>query len=110
MWLQSVLDNQDWSLRELARKSGVSPQTISYVLRGERGVGLDLCMGLSTALSVPLEEVLRIAGILPRLEAGTEADPTIQAVLDRLRHLTPEERNEALSLVDVVYRRKHKGP
>jgi len=109
-WLKSELKKRGWSSRELAGRAGLSSGSIAHVLRGERGAGFDVCSGIARALELPPEEIYRLAGLLPRLEAGTEADPTIQAVLDRLKYLTPEERQEALNLVDVVYRRKHKGP
>lgn len=108
-WLQEQLDEHGYGLNEFARICGASSAAISYVLSTSRNPGPDLCLKISHGLGIPAEEVFRKAGLLPQLEPGTEADPTIQAVLDRLKYLSPEERREALSLVDVVYRRKHRG-
>jgi transcriptional regulator with XRE-family HTH domain len=109
-WLNTELEKRSWSRRELAKRANLSSGAVAHVLRGERGAGSDFCQAIAGALGIPVEDVYRRAGLLPRLEAGTEADPTIQRILDRLKYLTADERREALALVDVVYRRKHKGP
>ena len=108
-WLSEELKKRGWSYRELGRRAGLSNSAVVVVMNNKSGAGPSFCQAIAGALGLPIEEVYRLAGLLPRFEAGTEGDPAIQSVLDRLKYLTPEERREALSLVEVVYRRKHKG-
>lgn len=108
-WLSKELRDRGWSYRELGRRAGLSNSAVTVVMNQKSGAGPNFCASIARALGMPPEEVFRKAGLLPRLDANTEADPIIQQILDRLKHLTPKERGEALSLIDVVYQRKHKG-
>ena len=52
--LQDVLDKQGRSASWLARKCGVTPQMMSYVLKAERTASHDLASDVAEALGVPL--------------------------------------------------------
>ena len=108
-WLNEEIQDRGWSIRELARRAGITHAAISHVLNGSRQPGSGFCTAIARALQLPAEEVFRRAGLLPRLEVGAQTDVTIQTVMDRLKYLTAEERQEVLELTNVVYRRKHKG-
>ena len=109
-WLTGEMERRGLGVREFARMAKVSPGSISRVINEVRGAGPGFCTAIARALQLPAEEVFRRAGLLPRLEVGAKTDVTIQAVVDRLKYLTAEERQEVLELTNVVYRRKHKGP
>lgn len=53
--------SQHMSLNDLAAKSGVSRQMISYVEREKRNPSLDTLLRITFALDVHLDEVLRKA-------------------------------------------------
>ncbi len=64
-WVLAQIEARDWSVRELARRAGVSHGAINNVLNDLRNPGPDLCQALARALHVPAEEVFRRAGLLP---------------------------------------------
>ena len=64
-WINTELDRRGWSRSEAARRGGVSDSMFSKVISGYAHPGIDFCRGVSRAFSVPLEDVFRLAGILP---------------------------------------------
>lgn len=64
-WLQSEMDKRDWSQADLAREANLSRGAVGNVLRQERDPGKDFLIGIAKALNLPIEEVFRIAGLLP---------------------------------------------
>lgn len=64
-WLMREIETRGWTNAELARRAGISAASISMVVSGQKGVGLDFCLGVSRAFGQPPETVLRKAGLLP---------------------------------------------
>lgn len=106
-WLQEELSNRGWSRSIAAQRGGISASMYDKVINGYAKPGLDFCAGVARAFGIPIETVLREAGILPRLQVNIENDSAIQRILDRLRYLTIAEREEALALIEVIYRRRN---
>jgi len=48
-YIRKLLYQNDWSERELARKSGLSSATISRILSGKRGAGTKTLIGIRKA-------------------------------------------------------------
>lgn len=65
IWLNNELDQKGWSRSEAARRGGFSPSMMDKVIGGFSKPGIEFCRGVSRAFSVPLEDVFRLAGILP---------------------------------------------
>lgn len=65
VWLDKELSDRGWSQSEAARRGEISSQMINAVVNGQANPGLDFCKGISRALKIPLEDVFRLAGILP---------------------------------------------
>ena len=63
-FLNEELRNRGWSQRELARRAGLSPTSISEVLSGKRGPGKRFCQAVAKALQVPPERIFQAAGII----------------------------------------------
>lgn len=65
--------NQDWfkdrlrqvklSQRQLAKKMGLDPASVSYMLSGKRGMSMDEARVIAGFLLLPVTEVMRQAGI-----------------------------------------------
>ena len=63
-FLNEELKKRGWSQNELARRSGLSHTSIIQVMTGKRGAGIKFIQGVSHALNVPVEQLLRVAGII----------------------------------------------
>jgi transcriptional regulator with XRE-family HTH domain len=87
-WLNIETETRGWSLRELARRVGVSHTTIINIANQQRRPSADLCRRIALALHVPPEEVFRKAGLLPQLP---KQDKATRELNDILPLLTDEE-------------------
>lgn len=64
-WLNVELDRRGWPRSEAARRGDISESMWSKVISGYANPGLDFCRGVARAFNMPLEDVFRMAGILP---------------------------------------------
>jgi transcriptional regulator with XRE-family HTH domain len=106
VWLDRELTQKGWSQSEAARRGEISSTMINMVINGQANPGLELCRGIARAFNLPLEEVLRKAGILPPL---TSRDAGVSAVLARLDEMSGADRKETLTLFQTIldYRRRN---
>jgi len=102
--LADELHSRSWSMRELARRAGVSHTTIASVLNGERKPTVVVCRGIARALSIPTEDVLRLAGFLPQLP--DEWEDQYKHICDRLKHLSPRAREDVVAYVAYRYQQE----
>ena len=94
-WLTTEMETHGWNNSELARHAGLVPSAVSQVITGSRHPGPDFCQSLAQALSLPPETVFRRAGLLPELQ-GPEEDARFGELLDVVRNLSADEREEVL--------------
>lgn len=71
-WIQHELQVRGWDQAELSRRGGLSRSQISKMLSGERLAGPNTCRALARAFHIPVEEVLRRSGNLPKSQRGPE--------------------------------------
>jgi transcriptional regulator with XRE-family HTH domain len=64
-WLNSEVDKRGWTLRYAARRSGISHTTLIRLANGESHPTAKVCQGLAAAFGVSIEEIYRMAGLLP---------------------------------------------
>lgn len=64
-WILRELDRRGWSQSEAARRGGISSTSISMVISGKMNPEIKFYRGVSRAFNLPLEDVLRQAGVLP---------------------------------------------
>jgi transcriptional regulator with XRE-family HTH domain len=100
------MEKRGLSIREFAKLVGVSHPTISDILNGEEP-SYDVCKKLAPILNLPLEKVLRAAGLLPPVPPDTEYQ---EEFLYLLAQLPPEERQEILDLLRFKAERKSRSP
>jgi len=99
------MEKKGLSIREFAKLVGVSHPTISDILNGEEP-SFDVCRKLAQILNLPLEGVLRAAGLLPPVSEDTEYQ---EEVLYLLSQLPPDEQRRYLELLRFeVERQKSK--
>lgn len=65
-WVVEQARLKNWSLRKVAREAKVSQTTISDIANGlRRNLEPETCKRLAQTFGVPVEDVLRLIGILP---------------------------------------------
>lgn len=64
-WLTEELRARGWSMREMARRVGVSHTAIVNIAHGRARPSAGLCREIARVLRVPPEHVFRLAGLLP---------------------------------------------
>jgi transcriptional regulator with XRE-family HTH domain len=92
-WLSVELAKREWSQRKFALKSGISQALVSMVLAGDAKPTADFCTKAAQALNESPEKVLRIAELLPPTD---ENDPALIEILDIVRTLSPQQREQLL--------------
>jgi len=86
-WLNAEMENRGWTMRELARRSGMSHTAIAAVVNRQRQPTFEFCEKIARGLGEPPERIFRLAGLLPRRKT---ADEVTEQVLHFLDQMTPE--------------------
>ena len=109
-WLRQEVETRGWSLREMARRAGVSHTAIINVANGRTRPGASFCLKIARALGVPPEEVYRRAGLLPPTPAESASlleanflfaqlsESEQETVLTMMRALAQKRRETAHAL------------
>ena len=83
-WLKAELEERGWSYSDLARYSGVTPASITQIIDEARRPGLEITLGIATALEAPPQiDYRRTAPSPPRAESTLALD-LLLAVASRL--------------------------
>jgi transcriptional regulator with XRE-family HTH domain len=108
-WLEREMAERRMSPADLARATRKDQGVISRILSGERSPSPNTLSAIAHALRLPVETVLRAAGILPPVEDATELLEQIKA---DVADCTPEEQAEILAYIRMKreLREKKKGP
>ena len=104
-WINEQLEEQGWSMRELARRAELAPTTISEVIAGKAKPGLEFCKGVARAFHVAPEDVLRKAGLLPYIT------PTVRQNEELLHYFTqlpPDDRQRLITMTRALYEQRAK--
>jgi len=106
-WLDEELETRGWSIREMARRAGVSHTAIASALNRKGRPSADLCVAIADALGVPAVEVVQRAGILP-------PDPPETAAWRRLNEmwtrLSDEDQKRILEIVETWVQKRGRQP
>jgi transcriptional regulator with XRE-family HTH domain len=101
-WLEEGIGKRGWSIRETARRAGLSHAAISNVLNAQRNPGWEFCAGIARAFEIAPEYVFRKAGLL-RVEVG--ADITIEELSAIVNQLSKEAQEDLVWYAMSLYRR-----
>jgi transcriptional regulator with XRE-family HTH domain len=99
LWLTKSIEDKGWSLRELARRSGVSHTTISLVLTQQRLPTWDFCAQVAQVFDMPPEQVFRMAGLLPPLSEDKEKE---EELLGHFYELDNNGKKEAIAVIQAL--------
>ena len=92
-FLRAELDRLGWSGRELAKQAGVSPNTVSQLLRGtESDPRFETLEALASVLGRSVEDLRRLADANLRPAGAASNEVTISTDPQRARYLRPLSR------------------
>lgn len=92
-WLWRELTRREWTQQDLARRSGISVGHISRLMSGEREFGMEAYTAIAPALRMSLEDLFRLAGVLPPEPDGEG----VAALLATLGKLPKDEQGRLLA-------------
>jgi transcriptional regulator with XRE-family HTH domain len=105
LWLLNELEKRNWQPADLAKKARISRGSLSNILSNYRNPGPNLCLAIAQALNEPPEKVFRLAGLLPPLPGG-EDEQISREVMDILRNMSPENRQDLLNYARYRYQQQ----
>jgi transcriptional regulator with XRE-family HTH domain len=116
-WIIAELQQRDWSMRTLARKSGMSQTQISNVLAGNRRVTFNFCVAVAKPLGKTPMEMFQLAGLLPgppqvsenQEEDEIDGEVTLAKLIALLKQMTPAERLEVLRYAEYWFERRREA-
>ena len=92
-WLNTLLQKREWTMRELARQSGMSHAAISVVLSGQRKPTWEFCAKVADALKMSKVELFRMAGLM---ESVPEDIADEEELIHLTRHLARHDRRNLI--------------
>ncbi|MCB0197976.1 MAG: XRE family transcriptional regulator [Anaerolineae bacterium] len=101
-WVKEQSKQHGLSQHALSREMDVSQGYISYVINGKKKPSADFCLKLADAFGVSAEYVLRLAGILPKIEE----DAITEELIALIRSMSPEVQKEILDYVRFKQRQQ----
>lgn len=106
-YLVAELEERGWSARELARRSGLSPQAVVNAMNGSIRPTAKTALAIAKALGEAPEKIFRLAGLLPNF-AADETDLTFNELLAIVKELPPSVRLEILQYARFRYQQGKK--
>jgi len=67
-WLKQEFEKRNWAIRAAARRIGVSHPTISDIVTLQKQPSYETCMAIAKAFNKSPVWILRLAGLLPKIE------------------------------------------
>ncbi len=108
--LTSEMAERGWSMRELAKRAGISHSQISNIVNGQANPGADFCLSVAHALNMSPEKIFRLAGILPpSREERVAADPHLGEAHQILDQLDAGRLSFALAMLRGFVNNPHLG-
>lgn len=110
-WFRDQLDEREWTQADFARRSGLSNNVVSQWARAKRHPTPESCQLIADTFYLPLDEVLRAAGIRPVEDGRPEYITRFRGMIDRIIW-TPDRIAGLSSLLETWIdfdRRSYKG-
>jgi transcriptional regulator with XRE-family HTH domain len=100
-WINKEMKKKNWSIRQTAKASGLSPALISITLSGEKPT-FNTCAGLAEAFNVSPNFVFQLAGLI---ESQKHDELTDEAEF-LMAQLSPYQRQLAVKFIRVLAEEK----
>lgn len=81
VWLTEAIEARGWSMRELARRAGLSHATVSQVLSQQQKPTWNFCAAVARPLRVPEDTVFMLAGLKRRPAPAVEEEREVVAIV-----------------------------
>lgn len=99
-WLEIELDKRGWSRSDLARRGDLTTAQVSRVMTRQQNPGEAFCKGVAKALGVPLDEVYRAAGKLPKISYRDSLIKRIEQKASQLKD--PRNIEKIEKIIDML--------
>lgn len=99
-WITEQLDKREWRQSDLARLSGIGTGSLSRIISGQRGVGIDTCNAIARAFDVDPVLVHRAAGLLPAVPEATQQESQLLYAFRQIKNR--QLREAALASVQGI--------
>jgi transcriptional regulator with XRE-family HTH domain len=105
-YLNAEMDRRGWSLRQIARRAAISHTTVVKMANGIGRPEVETCQALARALEIPVEDIFRLAGILPAAPSPNRGVRVVyevngdDLVLQLWRALSPEDQRIVRDLME----------
>jgi transcriptional regulator with XRE-family HTH domain len=106
-YVNAQLRERGWSLRELARRSGLSHTIISLGLNEQRPMTFETVDAIARALGEPPEKLFRMAGLLP---ARTTREELIEEIIHYFDQLDQTDQLRLITIAWSLSSREDNGP
>jgi transcriptional regulator with XRE-family HTH domain len=106
-WLQNELDKRDWRQIDLARRSGIYPNYITFLIIGKIRPGPKFCRPIAHALDLPQEVVFRQAGLLSPLPYEYS---TYTEWINIFSQLSEDNQQELIEFARIKLERTNRKP
>lgn len=92
------MERRNMGVREAARVIGVSHPTLMKALAGDK-ITFEFAESLSKFLRLSTENVLRLAGLLPRLAPGSEY---YEKLIHKINSMSEEDKEHLMNYIDFL--------
>lgn len=100
-WVTEELNQRGWHQAELVRRSGLSVGHVSRIVTGQRLPGKDAIQGIARAFKMPVEEVMRRAGLLPPpANASVDDRRSLADLVKKIEKLNAADRQIIADMVN----------
>lgn len=108
-WVHKQINAYGWSMRELGRRSGLSPSYISDVLAGKQEPGAKFYQGVAGAFDLTIESIEQLdrEGVLPKNRA---IEQDYQDLMEMAKKLSPDDLKDVLDYTIYRLRRSKNKP
>ena len=107
-WLANRIKEMGINQAEFARRAGVTRSGLGAILHGRRGPGVVMMTGISKALNIPVEDVMRAAGLSPSKKAKPD-DPITKMINHLLPQLPRRDQEDILEMIEFKVKKREKN-
>jgi len=108
-WLKANMEKNNWGIREVARRAGVSHPTISDLLNGKEP-SLNTSVALAKLFNTTPEFILTLAGIFPK-KSNDDLTPKKRELMYLAEQADDETIELAIAVLTTAWERKKRlGP
>lgn len=106
-WLTSEIASRNMSPADLARASGKSQAVIGRILNNERKPAPETLIAIARALHMQVEEVFRVAGVLPPAKEKSSLTPRQVELLELAEDAEERDLDMAIAMLRAALKSRN---